>query len=160
MSCCIRSRPVLSLMGLTCILLSGCNSGPKVAPVRGRVTYNGKPVTGGKIMFYPEHGRPSLGTIAEDGTYSLTNKVAGDGAQVGQHKVTIESTKVHPGSTIEAKSVEEEMSQARKGYPPGKWLVAGKLDWLVPEKYSRLESSTLTATVEDKSNVIDFDIPK
>ena len=37
--------------------------------------------------------------------------------------------------------------------------VAGKVEWLVPEKYSRPETSGLTAQVEDKNNEIDFDIP-
>jgi hypothetical protein len=31
---------------------------------------------------------------------------------------------------------------------------------LVPEKYSRQDTTPLTATVEDKSNTIDFDLPK
>jgi hypothetical protein len=155
----VYCRPALLSIGLACVLLGGCNNGPKYVPVSGRVTFKGKPVTTGVIMFYPENGRPSVGSIAEDGTYSLDSPTPG--ALIGDHKVTIESTKVHPGSTTEApKSVEEEMAMAKKGYPPGRWLVAGKLDWLVPEKYSRRETSTLTAKVEDKTNVIDFDITK
>jgi hypothetical protein len=156
-ACCCKT---LLAIGLAGVLLSGCDSGPRLAPVQGRVTYDGKPVTAGKIMFYPEHGRPSLGSIAENGTYTLTNNVSGDGALIGEHKVTIESTKVHPGTTTDPKSQEEEIALSKKGYPPGKWLVAGKLDWLVPEKYSRRETSPLTATVENKSNIIDFDIAK
>ena len=107
MTWCIHCRAALLSIGFACALLSGCDSGPKVAPVRGRVTYNGKPVTAGKIMFYPEHGRPSIGSIAEDGTYSLTNNVPGDGALIGGHKVTIESTNVHPGTMTDPKSQED-----------------------------------------------------
>jgi hypothetical protein len=160
MSWSVRCRKTLLSIGLACLLSSGCDSGPKLAPVRGRVSYNGKPVTTGRIMFYPEHGRPSVASVAEDGTYSLTNNVPGDGALIGKHQVTIESTKVYPGAMTDPKSAEEEMALSKKGYPPGKWLVAGKVDWLVPEKYSRRETSPLTATVENKSNEIDFDIPK
>jgi hypothetical protein len=145
---------------LACMMLTGCARGPRVVPVRGRVTCNGKPVArDSKITFYPEHGRPSSAAIGEDGTYVLTYLKPGDGALVGEHKVTVKSTKVGPGSLTEPKSVEEELELARKGYPPGKWLVAGKVEWLVPQKYSRPETTTLTARVEDKNNEINFDIP-
>jgi hypothetical protein len=144
--------------GAIAIALSGCG-GPKLAPVHGRVTLHGKPVTTGKIRFYPEAGRPALGVIAPDGTYTLTTFTPGDGALLGAHRITIYSTSVGSGSMTEPKSVEEELALAKKGYPPGKWLVAGKVTWLVPEKYSRQETSPLTATVENKTNELNFDIP-
>jgi hypothetical protein len=43
--------------------------------------------------------------------------------------------------------------------PGGKVLVAGKVEWLVPAKYARPETSGLTATVEGGSNGIDFNLP-
>jgi hypothetical protein len=137
--------------------LSGCG-GPNVAKVTGKVTYNGKPVTGGKIMFYPESGRMALGEIGPDGTFTLTTFKPGDGALVGSHRVVIESTRVGPGSLESPKSIEEEAELSRKGVPGGKILVAGKVEWLVPEKYARLESSGLTATVGSDPNEINFDL--
>jgi hypothetical protein len=139
------------------LLAAGCG-GPKIAPVRGRVTVNGQPVPDGKIRFIPEHGRPAIGSIAADGTYTLTTNKPGDGALVGTHRVSIMATKVGPGSFGEPKSREEELELLKKRHPT-KWLVAGKVEWLVPEKYSRPETSGLTATVEDKKNEINFDIP-
>jgi hypothetical protein len=148
-------RALLALVCLPAAFLSGCG-GPKLAKVSGKVTYNGKPVTGGKIMFYPESGRMAMGEIALDGTYSLTTFKAGDGALVGSHRIAIESTKVGPGSMETPKTFEEEM----KGVAPGgKILVAGKVEWLVPEKYSRPETSGLTRTVEHRDNKIDLDLP-
>jgi hypothetical protein len=140
---------------LPAVLLGGCG-GPNLARVTGKVTYNGKPVTGGKIMFYPESGRMALGEIGSDGTYTLTTFKPGDGALVGSHRIAIESTKVGPGNMETPKTFEEEM----KGVPPGgKILVAGKVEWLVPEKYSRVETSGLTRTVERGENKIDLDLP-
>jgi hypothetical protein len=149
------SRSPLWLTCLACAFLSGCG-GPKIAKVTGRVTYDGKPVTEGKIRFYPESGRMALGNIGPDGTYTLTTFKPDDGALIGTHQVAIESTRVGPGSYQPLKSIEEEMEQSRKG---GKVLVPGKVEWLVPEKYSRPESSGLTATVGSAANEINFDLP-
>jgi hypothetical protein len=151
-------RPPLWLTCLACALLSGCG-GPKVAPVRGKVTYDGKPVTGGKIMFYPESGRMAIGEIGADGTYTLTTFHSGDGALVGPHRVAIESTSVGPGTMQSPKSIEEEIELSKKGAPGGKILVAGKVEWLVPQKYSLPETSGLTAKVGSGPNEINFDIP-
>ncbi len=149
------SHLLLAMVCLPAVLLGGCG-GPKLGKVTGRVTYNGKPVTGGKIMFYPESGRMALGEIAADGTYSLTTFKPGDGALVGTHRIAVEATKVGPGSMAAPKTFEEEL----KGVPPGgKVLVAGKVEWLVPEKYSRPETSGLTRKVEAGENKIDLELP-
>jgi hypothetical protein len=153
----LQHRPLLLWTCLACLLLAGCSRGPRIAPVRGRVTYNGKPVTTGKIWFYPENGRPALGVLAEDGTYTLTTDRPGDGALVGTHRVAIQSTTVGPGSMV-PKSREEEVALSQKGHP-GTWLVAGKVEWLVPEKYCRPETSGLTAKVEDTNNEINLHVP-
>jgi hypothetical protein len=110
-------------------------------------------------MFYPESGRMALGNIGPDGTYSLTTIKPDDGALVGAHQVAIESTRVGPGSYQPLQSIEEEMEQSRKKGPGVKVLVAGKVEWLVPEKYSRPESSGLTANVGSTTNEINFDLP-
>ncbi|MFN5290985.1 MAG: hypothetical protein ACK5E4_12940, partial [Planctomycetia bacterium] len=61
---------------------------------------------------------------------------------------------VSGGSYETPKSIEEENQQSRSN----KILVAGKVTWLVPEKYSMDKSSTLTADVKNQPNTIDFDI--
>jgi hypothetical protein len=123
------------------------------------VTQAGAPVTGGKILFYPESGRMALGEIGPDGRYTLTTFRSGDGALVGSHRVAIESTRVGPGSLETPKTIGEEAERSRNTGPGGKVLVAGKVEWLVPEKYSRPETSGLTATVGSAPNEIDFDLP-
>jgi hypothetical protein len=141
-----------------CALLGGCG-GATTAPVSGRVTYNGKPVTAGRIMFYPESGRAAVGQLGPDGRYTLTTLQPGDGALLGSHRVAIEATRVGPGSYQAPRSLEEEVELSRKGAPGGKVLVAGKVEWLVPEKYARPETSGLTATVRSGPNEINFDLP-
>lgn len=71
---------------------TGCGSRPEVAPVRGTVNMDGKPLPGGRVMFQPiaagedkNVGRPALGQIQEDGSFVLTTFEEGDGAVVGAH---------------------------------------------------------------------------
>jgi hypothetical protein len=155
-----RTCCLLLAAGLLGMVLTGC-CGLRLGKVSGRVTVGGKPVPRGTILFYPEAGPTAVGAIRPDGTYTLTTQKPGDGAVVGAHRVTIQATNVGPGSMVEAKSFEEEVERARKG--TGKrqmWLVPGKVDWIVPEKYSRVQTTTLTAKVDPGSNTVNFDIPE
>ena len=56
-------------------------------PVKGTVTYQGKPLTGGTIKFEPEGaGREAYGQIKPDGTYVLSTYKPDDGAVLGPHR--------------------------------------------------------------------------
>ena len=117
--------------------------------VSGVVKAKGKPVTEGEVMFYPAAGgRPSMGTIGEDGRYELTSKKKGDGAVPGSYKVTISAAK-----TLNAVPAPESMDDETEAN-----MAEAKMIWLIPEKYSNLRTSTLTAEVEKgKANEINFD---
>lgn len=143
------------LMVLTLSLL-GCG-GPKLARVQGKISVAGKPVRKGRIMFYAAGLPGATGAITEDGTYTLTTFKPGDGAAVGEHRVAIEATDVGAGSMRPPQSPEEELEMSKLGVK--RILVAGKVIWLVPERYSKVETSGLTATVQSGDNQIDFDIP-
>jgi hypothetical protein len=86
-------------------LLGGCGSPYRFVPVGGRVlTCEGKPAAGGTVVFTPvddpdrtgrpggQPGRASRGTVAADGTFTLTAVAvrgeAAGGALVGPHRVT------------------------------------------------------------------------
>jgi hypothetical protein len=72
---------------------AGCgdNDGPAAVPVRGTVTYQGKPVTKGSVQFLPESGRGAFGTI-EDGKFVLSTYGNNDGAIPGKHRVAVISS--------------------------------------------------------------------
>lgn len=141
-------------IAVSLIVLSGCG-GLDLAQVTGRVTVGSKPISEGMILFVPEHGPAAVGVLQSDGTYSLKTHRA-EGALVGKHRVAIQATRVGAGKLVEPKNITEELEQARK---PGKMLVAGEITWLVPEKYSRPETSGLTAEIVRGINVIPFDLP-
>jgi len=98
--------------------------------VTGTVMYQGSPVEKGRVTFQPQSTsgvRPATGEINAGGIYSLSTFAAGDGAKPGDYKVLIES--FEGGASPEN--------------PRAKQV------WLVPEKYSRAETSELTATVPE-----------
>ena len=70
---------------------------PKLGKVTGTVTYKGKPLTRGSVIFTPISGKVegggqiATGQIQSDGSYSLTTFDTDDGAVLGQHAVTVQS---------------------------------------------------------------------
>jgi hypothetical protein len=112
----------------------GCwqsKSVPETIRVHGKVTYQGKPVTTGRIVFQPvgvaQRGllRPATGVLQPDGSYELSTFAQGDGAVPGRFGVGIVSTEGGP-------------TPENMGAP---------VIWLVPRKYSSHTSSGLTAAI-------------
>jgi hypothetical protein len=133
--------------------LAGCGpGGPKVYPVKGKVSYNGKPMAGGgSIAFLPKgsgqtEGKLPGGIINEDGTYEMMTHKEGDGAMEGEYRVVI--------TQVTAK--EPEPTPDGTAPPPAAAAVA-PAD-VIPPKYSDQQNSPLTAKVEAKSNEIDFNL--
>lgn len=133
----------------------GCNKGPELTPVTGTVEFDGKPVESGTISFYPASGgRPAVGKLGPGGHYQLSTLQEGDGALLGEHKVTIDSRKVIDGLP-EPKSLQEEIEQANNN----ERRPSPKVVWIVPKKYRAQATSGLTASVNQGSNEIDFKLP-
>ena len=138
-------RRVLAIFHSTALagLVVGCGSGedphPPTVPVQGKVTYQGQPVTKGTITFQPPGGRPSVGEIQPDGTYSLSTYGQKDGAILGPHQVMIVANTGDPTKM-----------PSSPGYVVPKDLV--------PQKYSSLETSGLEAVVTSEKKSYDFDL--
>jgi hypothetical protein len=75
----------------------GCSRSPyELAPVNGKVTIDGKPLSQAKVMFAPVEvgdsinpGKPAFGLLQGDGSFTLTTYEKNDGAVVGEHWVSI-----------------------------------------------------------------------
>jgi hypothetical protein len=152
MSFVISYRHRITLLSFGCLmLLAGCGPRrPTTAPVQGKITVGGKIVPSGKITFHPAEGRNAIGTIAADGTYTLTTFDRDDGALLGKHKVTIEATKI-TGPTAPKSLAEEQHGGTPTSTVP-------QVEYLVPKIYSRPETSTLEADVQPGANNIDFNL--
>ena len=139
-----------------CVLLIvfGCSSGdPRVAPVVGTVTLDGSPVKDASVAFQPAGGgRPAVGRTNSDGTFALTTFKALDGAIIGDHVVTITA---YEESRVDSQSVDDEfgsLDASMKQTP----IVQVKRKWLVPEAYSKAQTSSLTYSVKRGKNQADF----
>lgn len=80
------------VLGLAYLLaLTGCRPDYQLdmAPARGVVTLDGKPLSAGSVLLVPDRGRGAGGTLASDGTFVLTTYRPGDGAILGKHKVAV-----------------------------------------------------------------------
>jgi hypothetical protein len=117
--------------------LAGCSNGRPVARVSGVVTYGGKPVPHGTVLFMPaDSGPPAYGNLDADGHYTLSTYSHGDGAVLGKHSVRI---------TAREPLTPEMLNNA---------AITPKQ--LVPSKYGDPRTSNLTAEVEKRDNQIDF----
>ena len=72
------------------LVFTGCGSKtPAVAPVKGIVLLDDKPLTTGRVMTLPSAGRGANGLIEKDGSFKLSTFGKGDGALIGTHKVAV-----------------------------------------------------------------------
>lgn len=135
-----NSTPVwMGSLSLLVLTLTGCGaSGPTTYPVKGTITFDGKPVASGQIIFFPlEEGlTPDAGPI-KDGVFSFI-------AREGEKRVQIEATREVPGKTIPQ-------------IPP----LTGTMpvtEMYIPDVYN--SKSKLKATVTDNAadNQFDFDL--
>jgi adhesin HecA-like repeat protein len=83
------------LAALCCAVCWGCGpagggNAPNLIPVKGKVTYKGKPLAKGMIKFHSDgFGRDARGKIESDGTFVLTTNTQGDGVAAGEHRISI-----------------------------------------------------------------------
>jgi hypothetical protein len=116
----------------------GCG-GSGLVSVKGKVTYNDKPVPGGTITFSAEDKATAYGEILADGTYELMTEKPGDGATPGAYKVFV----------VAMQDQGDLMPEQRSPLPAP----------MVPVKYTSLATTDLTADVEPgKDNEINFNL--
>src|SRR5262249_15394883 len=109
------SRLTLLLSALGLLSLCGC-SGPPMAPVKGQVMFNGKPVREAAVTFSPagspgqlETGKPAAGFTDEEGRFELSTFKSYDGALVGSHSVHVSIDDTNPAKCKRSKSVSLEV---------------------------------------------------
>jgi hypothetical protein len=141
-------------VAVAAVLAGTLGCGSSVHPVRGRVTFEGKPLPGGgAIAFMPLDDRPGKaagGEIAEDGTYRLTTFRQDDGSMPGEFRVVItQVTEKEP----------EAVPDGSKARPRAPWVVAP--GDRIPSVYSDPTRTPLRATVEaGRDNEIDFHLTR
>lgn len=124
-------------VALLVIVLGGCSRGPKLYPVKGEVTLNGKPVANAAVLFYREKaGLPPTARTDAAGAFQLQSA---------------------PGEYIAIITACEYMT------PPSGQEVSSDspVRWIIPEKYSRPTESDLQVKVTPGGdNHFKFEFPR
>ncbi len=130
---------------LFAVAAMGCGSSDRVAvyPVRGKVLFDGKPMAGGgAISFVPmaaQKGKTAGGTIAEDGTFTMSTYAEGDGAMAGQFRVVItQSVWDEPVNEGDSDATPGAVVKPVETVPPNE---------RIPPIYSDIQNSPLTVEV-------------
>jgi len=132
------------------VAVSGCGDNKlKTYPVSGTITYQGKPLAGATVGFSPKVEGAGDGGFArtdENGFYQLqtTQGNVNAGTTPGDYYVTIAKVSMVGTGTFTVSSTGEKKENEKP--------VSA-----IPAKYSGA-SSGLSATVEKKANVFNFDL--
>jgi hypothetical protein len=126
-------------------LAAGCSgSGPSIARVCGVVRLDGKPLSSGRVTFWPTSGRSASGWIEEDGRFTLGTFTETDGATIGPHTVTVTAaSKAPPGPP----------DFDRDRPPSGGWPRP-----LVPPRYANPDASGLAFEVHPGKNAFEIEL--
>ena len=182
----MRGRTVLTVLTMAALTVGLASCGPSnglnLAPVRGKVTYKGEPVTYGSISLHPDEakgtsGPLAMGSINRDGTFILSTEVSGDGAIVGLHRVAILGLDPSPVNSKAMPTPEEDplkylTAKTQAGLSAAK--AAGRKSTendandhrsqrktyriVVPEKLGKPDTSNITAKVVSGSNYLNISI--
>ncbi len=129
----------LGILSLTACGCGGSGGNPNLVKVSGKVSINGTAISQGMISFTSAKGDGYSSPIGNGGQYSLGNTETEIGALPGEYKVMVVA---NDGIAKMGENGKVELPKS-----------------LVPEKYSNLKSTDLTASVKaGQSNEINFDL--
>ncbi|MCP4592521.1 MAG: DUF4198 domain-containing protein, partial [bacterium] len=121
---------------------------PKLVPVEGTITLDGKPASGTSVTFLPTgttRGNGAVGYTDAEGKYKLSDPRDGsEGVPVGEYRVMCNKLVMPDGTDLPMNSDIPPMdSPARE---------------VLPVNYSDMEMSELTFTVPEAGGTADFDL--
>jgi hypothetical protein len=125
-------------------------AGPKLLPVTGRITVDGKPLPGAVVVFTPsfsDAGTHSIGETTADGSFALSYLYR-PGTAAGDYRVMVSYLLGPNGKPVgleerSADVVSDAMMHARE---------------IIPARYSDYRKTELRATVTRKALRFDFDL--
>jgi hypothetical protein len=159
---------LLTIAAATCLALGGCSASdrPAMAPVSGKVTFQGKPIAGATVVFLcPGAPRQAVGTTDASGTYRLTTFESSDGAVVGTHVVTVKKGAAISEEGDAELETNEELDSAKEVDDAVKRTLetrrrVRKSRPEIPAKYAHRSTSDLSKDVIAGDNVINIELSK
>jgi hypothetical protein len=147
----------LLLPAAVALLTAGC-SRPGVSTVKGKVLYNGAPLSGAELEFKPEKDL-TLGSFGgstdEDGTFEIKlGKGTGMNARPGRFVVLITKGKGIGMPHIDATMSEEERVKAMmKAGPGGPGFASSKANvGILPQRYAASSSTPFKVEISEGPN--------
>ena len=121
------------------IVATGCSKKAReLAPLHGKVTCRGKPLSFGTVGLQSGCGQGAVGIIQPDGTFQMETRGEGPGTVVGKNAVRVTCFE------------RQNPAMAAKPAPAGVEASLGKL--LIPRKYTSYSTSGITVDVRSGSN--------
>lgn len=143
-----RRAGVAAVIAAVSLLASGCQ--PATHTVSGRVSYCGKPVTGGSVVLFGEDDRVYTGLISPDGRYTIPNVPA------GRVRVTVRAHTTAPVGFRVGRPQPAAVNgpTGAAGGPPPPPVAT------IPERYSVPEESGLVFAVEGTADTFDITLTR
>jgi hypothetical protein len=146
------SRPRRWSLAASCLIalgsLFGGGCGSRTATVVGRVTYQGKPVTGGSVIVYCSDKQIARGNIAVDGAYSIPN------VPYGSSVVTVQGPTMAPAGL----RTQQALPPSTGGPLPPTVLVSDPAQIAIPLRYGVPEESGLSLAIDRTTVTYDIDL--
>lgn len=144
----------VSLVAPLVVLVVGCGgkpAGPPLYQVKGTVKFEGAPLADATVTFRPENGPVAMGVTNANGEFTLKTGAA-DGAVAGPHQVAV--IVATGGKVMDNPTPDDLAAMSLAPKPPAEPKSP------IPERYSKFETSRLTATVETdpSKNIFTFDL--
>jgi hypothetical protein len=130
---------VWSMLVMAGLAVSGCKPAEKLGRIGGKVTFQGKPVSEGIVLFSCiDKGVNMTAALDKEGRYEII-MAKGAGLPLGAYKVCVTPPP-------EFYPIGQPAPPKPKQYPN------------IPEKYRNYQTSGLTVTVQDGENPFDIDM--
>lgn len=147
--CAMSVRSFVILVAVTAFSVGGCSKPdpklPKLVPVSGIVTLDGKPLEGASVTFRPVGSTPgsgAFGACGPDGRYELKSARTQEvGTAVGEYRVTINKLSDDAPVSGDRPAATDETT----------------ID-LLPARYSSYDGTELKASVPPDGGKFDFDL--
>ncbi|MCI0642975.1 MAG: hypothetical protein L0Y70_28230 [Gemmataceae bacterium] len=135
----------------------GCGPDYKArAVVKGKVTFGGKNLTVGNVMFHGNNNITGSAAIDMNGNYVMND------APLGDVKITVSVPKLPPGGIAKMKEMAKAFKDIKSVDPEGSGKSIGIMGAMpthivpIPEKYSKVETSGLTHKVQSGEHTHDL----
>jgi hypothetical protein len=135
--------------------LLGCGGSDHLAlaPVTGKVTLDGKPVSEGTILFRPDMGRAGRGKIENGAIVEASTYGINDGIVLGTHKIAIQPIPdIPPPAPSRVQGIDTPTPAYMLNLRPASAKVA------IPAKYQDVDQSGLTFEIKDDDNELNIEL--